>query len=196
MCAHLTESVKSLMRRANTVLTIIPGGLSKILQPLDISVNRSFKAKLRKFWEEWMISGNHTFTKTGRQRRVEYVTIIEWILEAWNTIPTSTIINGFIKAGIINSSEVQGEVEENQVVNLDELTDINSECDEVMMNSQKTYKIIWRIYFLVLSMDLLPQNGAKVLTSSVLEVRLLRYSFFLEKKLGCGPYNLVRFIVR
>ena len=64
-----------------------------------------------------MISGNHTFTKTGRQRRVNYVTIIKWIFEVWNTIPTSTIINGFIKAGIINSSGVQGEVEkENQVV--------------------------------------------------------------------------------
>ena len=121
------------MRRANTVLTVIPGGLTKILQPLDISVNRSFKAKLRKSWEEWMISGNHTFTKTGKQRRVDYVTIIEWILEAWNTIPTSTIINGFIKAGIINSSGVQGEVEEENevpVVDSDELTDINSECDE------------------------------------------------------------------
>ena len=133
MRAHLTETVKSLVRRANTVLTVIPGGLTKILQPLDISVNRSFKAKLRKSWEEWMISGNHTFTKTGKQRRVDYVTIIEWILEAWNTIPTSTIINGFIKAGIINSSGVQGEVEEENevpVVDSDELTDINSECDE------------------------------------------------------------------
>ena len=61
------------------------------------------------------------------------MTIIEWILEAWNTIPTSTIINGFIKAGIINSSGVQGEVEEENevpVVDSDELTDINSECDE------------------------------------------------------------------
>ena len=74
---------------------------------------------------------NHTFTKTGRWQRVDYMTIIEWILEAWNTIPTSTIIIGFIKAGIINSSGVQSEVEEdNQVVNLDELTDINSEYDE------------------------------------------------------------------
>ena len=73
-----------------------------------------------------MISENHTFTKTGRQR-VEYVKIIEWILEAWNTIPTSTIINGLIKAGIINSSGVQGKVEkENQVVDSNHLTDINS----------------------------------------------------------------------
>ena len=36
-----------------------------------------------------------------------------------------------MKIGIINSSGVQGEVEkENQVVNSDELTDINSEYDE------------------------------------------------------------------
>ena len=80
MHAHFTETVKSLVRRANTVLTVIPGGLTKILQPLDISINRSLKVKLREAWEEWMISGNHTFTKTGRQRRVDYVTIIEWIL--------------------------------------------------------------------------------------------------------------------
>ena len=51
-----------------------------------------------------MISENHTFTIIGRLQRVDYVTRIEWILEAWNKIPTSTIINGFIKAGIINSS--------------------------------------------------------------------------------------------
>ena len=43
-----------------------------------ISVNRPFKEKLRTL-EEWIISGNHTFTKTDRQGRVDYVTIIEWI---------------------------------------------------------------------------------------------------------------------
>ena len=48
MHAHLTETVKLLVRQANTVLTVIPGGLTKVLQPLDISVNRLFKAKLRK----------------------------------------------------------------------------------------------------------------------------------------------------
>ena len=118
------------MRQTNALLTVIPDGLTKILQPLDVLVNRSSKAKLRKAWEEWMISGNHTYTKTGRQRRDDYVTIIEWILEAWNTIPTSTTINGFIKAGIINSSGVYGKVEEeNQVVDSNESTDINSQYD-------------------------------------------------------------------
>ena len=74
------------MRRANIVLTVIPDGLTNILQTLDISINRSFKAKLRKFWEEWMFSGNHTFTKTGRQRRVDYV----------------TKLNGFLKLGTLS----------------------------------------------------------------------------------------------
>ena len=90
-----------------------------------------------------MISGNHTFTKTGRQRRVDYVTIIKWILEAWNTIPTSTLINGFIKADIINSSGVQDEAEkENQVVDSDELTGINFEYDENYDEFSETNKII------------------------------------------------------
>ena len=131
MRAHLTEAVKSLLRRANTVLSVIPGGLTKIVQPLDISVNKSFKAKLRNTWEEWMMSGDHTFTKTGRQRRVDFVTITKWILESWNTIPTSTIINGFIKAGIINSSGVQGVIEtNNQAVENHAVTDSNSEYHE------------------------------------------------------------------
>ena len=131
MRAHLTEAVKSLLRRANTVLSVIPGGLTKIVQPLDISVNKSFKAKLRNTWEEWMMSGDHTFTKTGRQRRVDFVTITKWIHESWNTIPTSTIINGFIKAGIINSSGVQGVIEtKNQAVDSDAVTDSNSEYHE------------------------------------------------------------------
>ncbi|KAK3522577.1 hypothetical protein QTP86_024997 [Hemibagrus guttatus] len=53
----------------NSELAIIPGGLTKELQPLDIGVNKAFKVKLRAAWERWMTAGEHTFTKTGRQRQ-------------------------------------------------------------------------------------------------------------------------------
>ena len=43
MRAHLTEDVKKKVNEENTIPVIIPVGLTKILQPLDISVNKSFK---------------------------------------------------------------------------------------------------------------------------------------------------------
>lgn len=51
MRAHLTDTVKTQVKRTNSELAIIPGGLTKELQPLDIGVNRSFKLKLRAAWE-------------------------------------------------------------------------------------------------------------------------------------------------
>jgi hypothetical protein len=59
---HLNERVKNRFGKS-TKLAIIPGGLTKVLQPLDISVNRSFKPNLRKRWMDWMINEIHSFTK-------------------------------------------------------------------------------------------------------------------------------------
>jgi hypothetical protein len=68
MRAHITEGVKKKFKSMNTIPIIIPGGMTKLLQPLDISVNRSFKAVLRNIWESWMTDGKHSFTATGRRR--------------------------------------------------------------------------------------------------------------------------------
>ncbi|KAF4804657.1 pogo transposable element with KRAB domain-like protein [Turdus rufiventris] len=44
--AHKTESVKAVVKKMNSELAVIPGGLTKEVQPLNISIIRSFKAKL------------------------------------------------------------------------------------------------------------------------------------------------------
>jgi len=67
MRAHLTDAVKAKVKKTNSELAVIPGGLTKELQLLDIGINRPFKAKLRVAWEHWMTDGEHMFTKTGRQ---------------------------------------------------------------------------------------------------------------------------------
>jgi hypothetical protein len=65
--AHLTEEVKAAVQK-HTELAVIPGGLTKYLQPLDISVNKAFKTKMREYWDKWMIDENMvSLTKGGNQ---------------------------------------------------------------------------------------------------------------------------------
>jgi DDE superfamily endonuclease len=69
--AHLTENVKREINKYSK-MAVIPAGLTKKLQPLDISVNRSFKSKLRKKWEDWMINSTKFPTTTDKIKRMSY----------------------------------------------------------------------------------------------------------------------------
>ncbi|KAK5869129.1 hypothetical protein PBY51_010083 [Eleginops maclovinus] len=88
MRAHITDSVKAAIKSTNSIPAVIPGGTTKQLQPLDISVNRAFKVALRVQWEAWMTSRNKSFTKT-----------------AWRSVKTSTITNGFRRAGLLRDEK-------------------------------------------------------------------------------------------
>lgn len=102
MRAHINDKVKSVCKSAKAELAIIPGGLTKILQPLDVGVNKSFKSKVRNLWEKWMAEGHHSYTKSGKMRRASYAKICEWIKEAWDEISENTIKNSFKKAKIVD----------------------------------------------------------------------------------------------
>ena len=43
---HLVNSVKNRFKEKQTNLAVIPGGLTCKLQPLDVAINKSFKANL------------------------------------------------------------------------------------------------------------------------------------------------------
>ncbi|KAF4793463.1 hypothetical protein TURU_111307 [Turdus rufiventris] len=101
MRAHKTDSVKTLVKKMNSELAVISGGLTKEVQPLDISVTHSFKAKLRLLWENWMVESEHSYTTTGSLRRASYATVRKWILDAWSKVTPATVIQGFTRADII-----------------------------------------------------------------------------------------------
>ena len=44
--AHKTEQVKRLLKSENTDLSVIPGGLTSVLQSLDVCLNKPFKDRL------------------------------------------------------------------------------------------------------------------------------------------------------
>ncbi len=52
MRAHIAPEVKGHIKATNSIPAMIPGGLTKLLQPLNVAVNRSFKCELRKLWED------------------------------------------------------------------------------------------------------------------------------------------------
>jgi len=51
-------------------MAVIPGGLTKKLQPLDIAVNKPFKDQLQAEWENWMMGGIHEYNKTADEETV------------------------------------------------------------------------------------------------------------------------------
>ena len=101
--AHVTESVKAAIAKENTNLAVVPGGLTSLRQPLDVSLNKPFKDNVRKKWMQWTADGIHELIADGRQKRPSDELIFSWISEAWHEIPGEMIVASFLKCGITNN---------------------------------------------------------------------------------------------
>jgi hypothetical protein len=60
------EVTERTVKELNTQLGVIPGGVTSQLQPLDISVNRPFKAFVHEEWTKWMGAPNHDLTQQDK----------------------------------------------------------------------------------------------------------------------------------
>lgn len=56
----------------NTSSILIPAGCTPLVQPLDVSLNKPFKAEMRKLWKDWLQlpQEQHCHTKHGKRQRV------------------------------------------------------------------------------------------------------------------------------
>ena len=102
---HNSAPTKEVLREYNTDLVMIPGGMTSILQPLDVGVNKPFKDGLRRCWTDWMLDGAKTFTKGGRMRKADLPTICGWIKKVWEELSPAIIQRAFLKCSISNSMD-------------------------------------------------------------------------------------------
>jgi len=104
--AHKTDSLKQRYNERNTDIAIIPGGLTSRLQPLDVSLNKSFKAKVRHAYNQWMDEAIKEYTPSGKIKRPSYSLVANWVKEAWDNIEPAMIRKSFKCCGI--SIELNG----------------------------------------------------------------------------------------
>jgi len=76
---HLEESVKQKFHDCRFDLAIIPGGLTSLCQPLDVSINKLFKNNLRKEWHLWMAASDIRQTAAGNLRQAKLGNVCEWV---------------------------------------------------------------------------------------------------------------------
>ena len=103
--AHLAEQVKRVLQQTNTDVAVIPGGLTSVLQPLDVCLNKPFKDWVRERWTTWMVEGEKSLTPAGNVKAASLPTVASWVLEAWRDLPGEMVARSFKKCGISNSTD-------------------------------------------------------------------------------------------
>ncbi|CAM1308344.1 Uncharacterised protein r2_g1824 [Pycnogonum litorale] len=103
--AHKTEKVKEKLSSLKTTQGMIPGGLTSLLQPLDVVLNKPFKDRVRKHWMHWMSTEEKELTKGGNLKKPGLSLVTSWVKTAWEDLPAEMVVKSFLKTGIANKMD-------------------------------------------------------------------------------------------
>ena len=111
------EDVQSLLAKNNLLSVIVPSNCTDLLQPLDLSVNKSFKDHLRSDFQSWYADQVSKQLQEGK--RPEDIKVdtklsimkplgVKWITSAFDYIKSQSgiIYGGFMKAGIVEALQI------------------------------------------------------------------------------------------
>ena len=99
--SHVSDISIKMFKSLDINYLLIPPGLTSILQPLDIGVNKIFKEKLKFKFEQYKIDKNNINENFSLQDA--RIRLLNFINEIWyndDEIPPTAIINSFNKSGI------------------------------------------------------------------------------------------------
>ena len=96
---HTNENVIKELEKKDTEIQFIPKGMTAVLQPLDVAVNKPFKAHIRNRYIQYCYAKNSI-------ERVSRDNLINWVAETWwddNLINPFLIKNSFKVTGLSNN---------------------------------------------------------------------------------------------
>jgi len=99
----LTESAKNQLRKMKTELVVIPDGMTSVLQPMNVCINKPFKDRLRQQYLTWITDPARELTETGKIKRTAPSEVARCVSAAWKAIPESIIVRSFKKCCISNA---------------------------------------------------------------------------------------------
>ena len=97
---HISEDIKEHLRKMETTMGVIPGGCTKFLQPLDVSINKPFKSFFREYCDEWYRKGDFEYSKGGIIKPASRKLQVKWVVESWKKIEKDIIVKSFDTCGI------------------------------------------------------------------------------------------------
>ena len=95
------------MQNTNTIMAVVPGGCTKLVQPADVSWNAPFKAAYRKLYDTWLASGTMERTRSGHLRAPSKALRVQWVPEAWDSIRPEIIYKSFEACGITSDPSLK-----------------------------------------------------------------------------------------
>ena len=95
--SHMTDAVKTACKQHNIDIVMIPGGCTKYLQPLDLTVNRSFKSKLKQHYYTSMKHYDGVIDKAQKQsaNKINMEVLCRDVVAAAKDITRDCILNGW-----------------------------------------------------------------------------------------------------
>ncbi|GES76470.1 pogo transposable element with KRAB domain [Rhizophagus clarus] len=99
---------------------------------LDVLVNKSFKSKIQRYYNEWMAETIKELTPTGKFRRPSYETVAHWVKDSWDAVDINLIQRSFKCCRISNKRD---RTEDDWFFNYDRLKQNNQLNDEVVVLS-------------------------------------------------------------
>jgi hypothetical protein len=100
---HKLSSSQELFEERNVEQLFIPAGKTGVYQPLDVGVNRPFKAYYREEYEKWRLE-NSNVTRKGYLKKPSRQDFINMVSVAWERVSCDAVRNAFRAAQIIDKT--------------------------------------------------------------------------------------------